>query len=509
MIDVDVPEAIDRIAMVPSLAWLLTRRWVTAALICSLTIFFILLNRESIIDSSRFKFYASTIPHDDLLSQQGQFWQLFSEDLDLYAPHILPLIHPEDTHLDIGYDESDHRARPDLLVMSANQLNAMKKQHFSFVERLQTKEYSLPYSAGSRGIVTTAGGPYLPVALVSIRMIRETGSELPVEVFLSNWNEWDPVICSKILPSLNAKCVVLQDIFDYGNPSRKTKLDKYQYKIMSILFSSFEEILFLDSDCFPIRNPDQLFKSEPFTSNGLVLWPDFWFPSESPKFFEIADIQAPALSDRSSTEAGELLYSKRKHELSILLAAYYNYYGPKFYYPLQSQGAPGEGDKETFLWSAVALGAPFYTVKSSVQAVGYTTKAGEWRGSAMAQFDPIQDYESRFEEADDRTPTNTTYPRPFFAHVNFPKLNPGQIFDSSSFGISGPTQDSDGHMRRIWHENAENANAFFGFDVEKTVWSVVRDIACEYEDTIASWQDKTDICKKAEEYWNAVFGQQT
>jgi Mannosyltransferase putative len=48
---------------------------------------------------------------------------------------------------------------------------------------------------------------------------------------------------------------------------------------------------------------------------------------------------------RSSTESGEIMYSKPKHELSLLLATYYNYYGPDFYYPLQSQGAPGEGDR--------------------------------------------------------------------------------------------------------------------------------------------------------------------
>jgi alpha 1,2-mannosyltransferase len=103
----------------------------------------------------------------------------------------------------------------------------------------------------------------------------------------------------------------------------------------------------------------------------MVLWPDFWFPSESPSFFEATEIPAPPIYVRALTESGEILYSKSKHNLSIMLATYYNYYGPDFYYPLQSQGAPGEGDKETFLWSAVALSEPFYTVKTKVRALGY------------------------------------------------------------------------------------------------------------------------------------------
>ncbi|KAJ9664562.1 mannosyltransferase [Neophaeococcomyces mojaviensis] len=484
-------------------AWTATSRWISIALVCVLIVFMMVIQRESIMSSSRITYY--TRPRSSLLPDQGKFWQSFKKDLDEYGPKVYPLIHPEDTNLGISFNASDHRTRPDHLMMSIPQWEAMHKSHSSFVEKIRAQEYHLPYNASTRGIVTTAGGPYLPVALVSIRMLRESGSNLPVEVFLSDWKEFDPIICGKILPALNAKCLILQDIFDYDHSTKKAKsggIDKYQYKIMAILFSSFEDVLFLDSDCFPIHDPESLFLSEPFASTGLVLWPDFWFPSESPLFFEIASIQPPPIYTRASTEAGEILYSKRKHELSLLLAAYYNYYGPKFFYPLQSQGAPGEGDKETFLWSAVALDAPFYTVKQRVHALGYTTKSDGWKGSAMAQFDPMQDLNADGAPKDEKT----MYPRPFFAHVNFPKLDPGQIFEAESFGATGPTRDSDGTIRRVWHENEDDAVRFFGFDLERTVWRVVKDVACEYEGDFVSWKRKKNICKKAQEYWNAVFG---
>lgn len=224
-------------------------------------------------------------------------------------------------------------------------------------------------------------------------------------------------------------------------------------------------------------------------------------------FFQIAAIQEPKVYERASTEAGEILYSKPKQESSLLLAAYYNYYGPSYYYPLMSQGAPGEGDKETFLWSAIAMGKPFYHVSSRVRALGYQTKKGEWRGSAMAQFDPMQDFQLDPEQEKNAAANNKTYPRPYFTHINFPKLDPGQIFESESFGAQGPTKDTDQKMRRIWFDDEETSINFFGFDLEKLVWKVVKEIACEYEGKITSWKGKKEICQKATKYWHSVFSQ--
>jgi alpha 1,2-mannosyltransferase len=443
-----------------------------------------------------------------LLRRQAEFWQVFFEDLERYGPKYDSIIPPEEGgDLDVFFNESDHRPRPDRLRMWDGQFSAIHSAHANFVRRLKEREYTFPYNENTRGIVTTADGPYLAVALVSIRMLRRTGSTLPVEVFLALKEEFDPEICGVILPSLNAHCMILQDIFDLSSVSNSDfKIAKYQYKVMSILFSSFKDVLFLDSDCFPTSDPDQLFDSEPFLTTGMVLWPDFWFPSESPLFFKAAEISAPPIYTQASTESGEILYSKSKHNLSIMLATYYNYYGPEFYYPMQSQGAPGEGDKETFLWSAVALSEPFYKVKTGVVALGYWTTTHEWRGSAMLQFDPTQDMqivEGHGEFA------NFDRPRPFFVHANFPKFSPATIFLNESFGASGPTRDADGTIRRIWHEDSTVATALFGFDLERRLWREIRDIACEYEDTISAWKGEKDICANATIYWQTLFGNDT
>lgn len=482
-----------------------TSRWALLLAACLLSLYMLYtLHANDYLLPSWTPEVASDSP---LLSEQRSFWQRFYPKLIDYQPQCKPIAHSGNGDLSIGYDASDHeRQRPDNIVLSQHQASKLRIAHEGFVDHLRHEGYRLPFTPKTRGIVTTAGGKYLPVALLSIRMLRITGSRLPVEVFLASQDEWDPQICESLFPSLNANCVVLDDIFSTSRRKKHLKIDKYQYKIMSIVFSSFEEVLFLDSDCFPISDPNKYFDSEPFLSTGMIRWPDFWFPSESPRFFEIAGIPEPGVWESSATESGELFYSKGNHTNSLLLALYYNYYGPNFYYPLQSQGAPGEGDKETFVWSARVLNETFYSVHQRVRALGYRTTAGEWRGSAMAQGDPIEDYERNLHVKPGSEDKSLAEVRPLFLHVNFPKLDPGSIFDDMSFGAIGPTKDADGTLRRIWHDTQEKAVEFFGFDLERKVWEIVRELACEHEDRIIAWQGKTAVCETATTYWNTVFG---
>ena len=192
----------------------------------------------------------------------------------------------------------------------------------------------------------TAGGKYINVLLVSLRMLRRSESHLPAEIFFDKWTPEVRNLCDKILPDLNARCLVFGEI--WTSTSSMRKLQSYQLKIFALLFSTFEEVLFLDADAFPGFNPDALFISEPFAGAGLVTWPDFWAVTSSATFFEVAKLPFAEISDRASTESGVLMVSKRRHSRTLLLAAYYNYFGPGIYYPLLSQGAQGEGQVYQF-----------------------------------------------------------------------------------------------------------------------------------------------------------------
>lgn len=311
------------------------------------------------------------------------------------------------------------------LIVSNGDIAKLKKSHTRYVEALG----GLVLPKGSykgRGIVTVGGGKFSLMALLVVKTLRNLHTTLPVEVFIPPSDEGETELCDEVLPRYDAKCIFLSDILPESS-SKNFEFTGYQFKSMALIASSFEDVLFLDADNFPVKSLDQIFDQDPYQSTGFVLWPDFWRRTTHPVYYDIAGIEVdqtkrarycfddltPAevytenLNDLSavpfhdlegsipdvSTESGQLMISKSRHLGTILLALYYNVNGPSWYYPIFSQRASGEGDKETFLTAAVFYGLPFYQVKSSTGVEGYHKPKNEgFRGVAMLQHDLNQDY---------------------------------------------------------------------------------------------------------------------
>lgn len=425
------------------------------------------------------------------------FWSEFLLLLNEYEPDCEP---PEKlgTSGAIGFNAKEPEARPELIELAEEDLKIMKSKHEGFIAALKTLDLKPHYIPGTRGLVSTAGGAYLPVLVISLRMLRRTGSNLPMEVFLADPEEYEEYICETVLPELNARCVILSDILDAL--TEDVEIEKYQFKPFAMLFSSFEEILFLDADAFPLHKPEDVFQKEPFLSANLVLWPDFWASTASSLFYEIASQQVPPMNLRQSTESGEIFMSKKTHAKTLLLATYYNYWGPNHYWPLLSQGAPGEGDKETFIAAATSLNEPFYQVSESICAIGHPTEGG-MAGSAMVQFDPSEDY-ALTSKGEFRV-NGSTAPglRPFFVHANFPKFNPATVFTKQY--VNPAFKDDGVTYTRAW-TIPEHVIEALG-DTEKNFWREIMWTGCELEWKFASWKFERGICEGVKKYWNAMF----
>lgn len=437
-------------------------------------------------------------PPNDLTAAHQRFWRTFHGYLEKHAPDTYPIEETVKASTE-GFKAKDPIERPNVLELDTETIATMKEAHTEFVGAVTSStSLQLQYIPGTKGVVSTAGGAYLPVLVISLRMLRRTGSTLPMEVFLADEDEYEDYICDTVLPSLNARCIVLSRIL----VAAPATIEKYQFKPFAMLFSSFEEILFLDADAFPLEPVERLFKSEPFRTNGLVTWPDFWASSASPYFYEIAGTAAPAMNLRQSTESGEVLLSKRTHVHTLLLATYYNYWGPSHFYPLLSQGAAGEGDKETFLAAATAMNEPFYQVSESICALGHP-KEGGMAGSAMGQFNPIQDYEltshGKWRVRGDEAPA----PDVFFIHANFPKFNPATVFEKHEVN---PAFLDDGSYTRAWTIPEDVVKQFSAtVDVEKNFWGEILWTACELEDKFVSWEDQQGICAGVKKYYDNMF----
>lgn len=405
----------------------------------------------------------------------------------------------------------------DYLQLTEAEEREMTLSHQFALENLPSTAPKGLYSGD--GIVLVGGGKFNWLTLLSIKRIRSQHCTLPIEVLIPSFEDFELDVCTKVFPSLDAKCIYMpsalfkDEVSRYGENSQLS-FKGYQYKCLAVLLSSFENVLLLDSDNMVINSPQDLLKSEPFKSSGLVVWPDFWCRSTCPKFFKIAGVEVsktkllPGYSDKHhgyfeqtheitpeqamnevsfherlgsipdpSTESGQLMISKKSHLKALLLAFYYNSFGPDFYYPLFSQGAPGEGDKETFLAGAVTLNKPFYQIGTFVRAIGLF-KNNEFFGHGMGQADPMADYERSLEfkkiatkyEEPERSEKLAQLPEShlMFLHANFPKIDPWDLKKS------GTTVDENGRYRLYGSALKEST----GRDVELEIWEIMDELLC-------------------------------
>ncbi|ORY04112.1 mannosyltransferase putative-domain-containing protein, partial [Clohesyomyces aquaticus] len=425
-----------------------------------------------------------------------EFWRNLASSLEQGRPSCAPLTVIQDakasdpeftTWEPLKYG----KARPEGINLTGVEEKQLYEGH-KFIKRAARRlAPKLWYEKGKQGIVTTAGPYQIPILLVSLRMLRRTGSKIPVELFLANWNEYNATICEKILPTLNTRCRVLSDV--YSQAAKASPPQRFQFKIFAILFSSFEHVLFLDADCFPLHDPRFVFNTEPYLSNGLVTWPDYWANTASSHYFHIAGIPEVPVSTRLSTESGQLLLNKKIHAASLIMMIYYNYYGPEYYYPLLCQGSHGAGDKETFIPAAMVMELPFYQVRTGAGPLGHWENGG-FHGLAMLQMNPEHDYRNPppYPTHFDPKPEvpKDEKPKPLFMHHLYPKLNPYNVLDEG-----GPAR-KDGKWHRMWPDNQEVLESF-GYDVERRVWECIAEEACSRDE---------GLCKKARSYYKDVFG---
>lgn len=440
-------------------------------------------------------------PETSVLERQRALWSTLHPLLETYAPGCPSPQRGEEKSGSIHFtpNPEDAALRPDLTKMPEEDVKLMRKNHVGYVNSIrathETGAFTKIRKPGSRGVVSTAGGIYIPVFLSSLRMLRRSGSDLPVELFLKDAREYEPKVCEEILPSLNAKCMVLDEIINEPGSEDKVEIAHYQLKIFAMLFSSFEEIVWIDADCFSLHKPDILFDSAPFTETGMVVWPDYWTSTASPLYYNIANVAIPPMTAAASSETGQFMISKKTHYLTLLLSAYYNYYGPSHYFMLLSQGAPGEGDKETFITAATAVNEPYYQVSFHVQPIGHP-KDGGISGSAMVQSNPMEDY------AITTSGDTSRVPSVFFIHAHYPKFNPATVFGYS--WETTPTLKPDGSEGRAWWYPEDTVKRF-GYDAERNYWEEIKWVACNLESDLQAWQGKGNICEHVKSYWAHVF----
>ncbi|KAK6461029.1 type II Golgi membrane protein [Scheffersomyces coipomensis] len=442
-------------------------------------------------------------------------------------------------------------------------LEELKLKHQMVLQRLPSEIPSYAYKKGTKGIVMIGGGRFSWLSYLSLIGLRETGSLLPVEILLPSPNDYENEkdFCDTILPPMNAKCVLLSESLGETVYSEwNKKFANYQFKALSLIASSFEHVLLLDSDNIVLSNPDTIFGSSLYKHYGMITWPDYWSRTISPKFYEIAGVDIneshrvrynrfplnvasraePNLSGSKnkgdvpyhdlegaipdlSTESGQFFVNKGTHGKTLLLALYYNIYGPDLYYKLMSLGEQGEGDKDTFVAAAIVVKQKYYQLKSFIKTIGYIDSNSQFQGVAMGQMNPLKDNEL-FEEVvikplfdeqskpldidqqieylekvkEESFSQNNQVPI-FAVHCNYPKLDPLQLlarddlFDKEKQRLKYRLYSSFSYDLTIGSKSSK-------IDFELNQWIHMRKVICEQKIHFVHFQDAdlNELCRVIE-----------
>ena len=231
----------------------------------------------------------------------GKVWRDLHKIFDAHSPSPTTLPRPSHTQ------KPEKADLPSFLNISSQEALATRVQHAEVVRHLPLYPENL---FQGRGIIMLAGGRYSDYAATALGMVREVGSKLPVEVWIKDKSEETKGWCAE-LEKEGMACRMLSDYMDMSLLPHA-----YQMKVFTMLFSTFQEFLFLDADDMPMSNPDVIFDGKMYKEKGAILWPDYWPHTGSPwlpYIMGISDKSSDMLADEQSVESGQVVWDKQRH----------------------------------------------------------------------------------------------------------------------------------------------------------------------------------------------------
>ena len=128
----------------------------------------------------------------------------------------------------------------------------------------------LPYPEGrfkGKGIVVCAGGErYFPCAWVCLKLLRHLGCHLPIELWYRGRSEMNSQMI-ELVTSMGVECI---DAYEVAKKNPVRQLNGWELKPYAIINSSFEDVLSIDADNVPARNPEFLLSSPEYEETGAI-----------------------------------------------------------------------------------------------------------------------------------------------------------------------------------------------------------------------------------------------
>ena len=193
-------------------------------------------------------------------------------------------------------------------------------------------------------------------AWVTIALLRRhLGCTLPIEVWHLGPQEMGPSMRG-LLEELGAAAV---DAHEVAKRQPVTCLGGWELKAYALLYSRFAEVLLLDADNLPVRDPAFLFECAEYRDSGALFWPDDVRLTPANPVWRVGDL---AYRDMPSFESGQMVLDKARCWRALCLTHWINQRSDAFYRFLH-------GDKDTFLLAWLRLQQPFSLVPHRPKAL--------------------------------------------------------------------------------------------------------------------------------------------
>jgi ADP-heptose:LPS heptosyltransferase len=240
------------------------------------------------------------------------------------------------------------------------------------LENFLAKAPSQPTRFRGRGIVICGGGArYFANAWVCVNALRRLGCRLPIQLWHLGRHEMDPLM-ERLVKPLQVECVDASRI-RRRHPVRR--LASWELKPYAILFSPFREVMLLDADNVPVRDPTFLFDSQPMRDCGAVFWPDFEPAGRRREVWRSCGLDVPA---EREFESGQIVVDKQRCWRALRLTLWFNEHSD-FYYQYVY------GDKDTFCLAFRKLQVAYRLVPHPPEAFPGGTYQHDFEGRRLFQ----------------------------------------------------------------------------------------------------------------------------
>lgn len=254
-------------------------------------------------------------------------------------------------------------------------LHQMNEQFVAYQQRArdflaQVSDYPAARYSG-RGIVICAGGTkYFTNAWITVNILRMHGCNLPIE-FWHLKDEMDDEMRELVKP-LGVTCVDATKVREQ-HPVRT--LNGWELKPYAIIHSAFEEVMLLDAENCPVRNPEYLFETEQYDHTGAIFWPDYGRLGPDRLIWQAMDVP---YRDEPEFESGQIVVHKRKCWRALQLTMHLNEHSDFYYQHIH-------GDKETFHLAWRRLDQPYSMPPFGIHSLAGTMCQHDFEGNRIFQ----------------------------------------------------------------------------------------------------------------------------